>query len=307
MHSGVPVLSLLVALGVAPAAQAGGGDGDYAAGPGRASSRPGSTARATSRSAPAATCSWPRPAAAAPARASSAARAGVHGRDRRGDEDRPLGPPVRGSRRASPRWRTRPDNDNAIGPHGIMVLGNDRVLITNGGPTEPKDADGATDLRARRSPPRTRSPSLFGRVAADRPARTRDPASPTSGTSSATSTPTRTAGNPAVDSNPVDLLQRRRSARRRRRRRQRARHGRPLRPRREPRGLPEPRRRRTRSAGPADPDAGGADVGREGPGRPVLRQPAHRLPVPGRRREHLPRQPAHAARADRVRDAGSRT
>jgi hypothetical protein len=35
-----------------------------------------------------------------------------------------------------------PGNVNAIGPHGIMVLGDDRVFITNGGPTEPLDAAG---------------------------------------------------------------------------------------------------------------------------------------------------------------------
>ena len=46
---------------------------------------------------------------------------------------------------------------------------------------------------------------------------------------------------------------------------------------------------RTRSRRPADPDAGRADVGRRGPRPPLLRQPAHRLPVPARRRERLPR------------------
>jgi hypothetical protein len=33
-------------------------------------------------------------------------------------------------------------NTNAIGPHGIAVLGADHVFITNGGPTEPLDAAG---------------------------------------------------------------------------------------------------------------------------------------------------------------------
>src|ERR1044071_2596926 len=40
-------------------------------------------------------------------------------------------------------YANTPGNDNAIGPHGITVLGADRVYVTNGGPTEPKDASGA--------------------------------------------------------------------------------------------------------------------------------------------------------------------
>src|SRR3954453_21936363 len=40
-----------------------------------------------------------------------------------------------------------PGNDSAIGPHGIIVRGRDTVLIPNGGPTEPKDAAGNTILR----------------------------------------------------------------------------------------------------------------------------------------------------------------
>src|SRR4051812_12846192 len=56
-----------------------------------------------------------------------------------------------------------PNNDNAIGPHGIIVTDNDRVMITNGGPTEPKDAAGATIFRetlADQNP----VASLFGKV-----------------------------------------------------------------------------------------------------------------------------------------------
>ena len=48
--------------------------------------------------------------------------------------------------------------------------------------------------------------------------------------------------------------------------------------------------------GPADPAAGRAHVRREGARRLLLREPAHRLPVPGRRREHLPRQSDARAR-----------
>src|SRR6266545_4677315 len=40
-------------------------------------------------------------------------------------------------------YANTPDNTNAIGPHGITVLGADRVFVTNGGPTEPKDASGS--------------------------------------------------------------------------------------------------------------------------------------------------------------------
>ncbi len=56
-----------------------------------------------------------------------------------------------------------PNNDNAIGPHGVFVTDNDRVLITNGGPTEPKDAAGVTISRetlADQNP----VASLFGKV-----------------------------------------------------------------------------------------------------------------------------------------------
>jgi hypothetical protein len=40
-------------------------------------------------------------------------------------------------------YANTPGNTNAIGPHGITVLGADRVVVTNGGPTEPKDASGS--------------------------------------------------------------------------------------------------------------------------------------------------------------------
>ena len=98
-----------------------------------------------------------------------------------------------------------PNNDNAIGPHGLIVTDNDRVLITNGGPTEPKDATGATIFRetlADQNP----VASLFGKVLkinrhgrgvplADIWDYERD------------FNPDKAVGNPAVDSNAVDLLQ----------------------------------------------------------------------------------------------------
>jgi hypothetical protein len=97
-----------------------------------------------------------------------------------------------------------PGNTNAIGPHGITVLGSDHVYVTNGGPTEPKDAAGATILRdtlAAQNP----VADLFGRLLlikrhgdvrriADIWAFERDV------------NPDAEAGNPAIDSNAVDVL-----------------------------------------------------------------------------------------------------
>ena len=101
-------------------------------------------------------------------------------------------------------YANTPDNTNAIGPHGITVLGADRVFVTNGGPTEPKDATGATisrDTLAAQNP----AADLFGRLllikhhgqirkVADLWAFERDV------------NPDAAVGNPAVDSNPVDVL-----------------------------------------------------------------------------------------------------
>jgi hypothetical protein len=101
-------------------------------------------------------------------------------------------------------YANTPGNDNAIGPHGITVLGADRVFVTNGGPTEPKDASGAPisrDTLAAQNP----VADLFGRLllikhhgkirkVADIWAFERDV------------NPDAAVGNPAVDSNPVDVL-----------------------------------------------------------------------------------------------------
>ena len=101
-------------------------------------------------------------------------------------------------------YANTPDNTNAIGPHGITVLGADRVVVTNGGPTEPKDATGAPisrDTLAAQNP----VADLFGRLlrikhhgkirkVADIWAFERDV------------NPDAAVGNPAVDSNPVDVL-----------------------------------------------------------------------------------------------------
>src|SRR4051794_37009396 len=97
-----------------------------------------------------------------------------------------------------------PGNVNAIGPHGIMVLGDDRVFITNGGPTEPKDANGMTILRetlAAQNP----VASLFGRIVKIGRYGFFSPRADIWGFERAIN-PDRAIGNPAVDSNPVDLM-----------------------------------------------------------------------------------------------------
>ena len=101
-------------------------------------------------------------------------------------------------------YANTPGNLNAIGPHGITVLGADRVVVANGGPTEPKDESGAPisrDTLAGQNP----VADLFGRLlrikrhgqirkVADIWAFERDV------------NPDAAVGNPAVDSNPVDVL-----------------------------------------------------------------------------------------------------
>jgi hypothetical protein len=101
-------------------------------------------------------------------------------------------------------YANTPGDTNGIGPHGITVLGADQVLVTNGGPTEPKDRAGAPisrDTLAAQNP----VADLFGRLlrikhhgkirkVADLWAFERDV------------NPDAAVGNPAVDSNPVDVL-----------------------------------------------------------------------------------------------------
>ena len=102
-------------------------------------------------------------------------------------------------------YANTPTNENAIGPHGITVLGARQVYVTNGGPTNPSDANG-TILRetlAQQNP----VADLFGRLlrvkvngkirkVADIWDFERDV------------NPDKTVGNPAIDSNPVDVLHR---------------------------------------------------------------------------------------------------
>jgi len=126
----------------------------------------------------------------------------VHGRQRRGDKDSALGQPFRIAEGLAS-YANTPNNDNAIGPHGITVIG-DQVFITNGGPTEPKDATGATILRDQLAAQNDVA-NLFGQLLrlrrhgqpqqiADIWAFERDV------------NPDGVVGNPKIDSNPVDVL-----------------------------------------------------------------------------------------------------
>ena len=111
----------------------------------------------------------------------------MHGGHRRGDEDRPLGPPVadrRGPRldgqHARQRQRDRPARDHRAGPRQ--------------GADHQRRADGTQGRGRQHRSCATRSPTqnpvanLFGKVAADQPRREARSRSPTSGSSSAAST-----------------------------------------------------------------------------------------------------------------------
>ena len=97
-----------------------------------------------------------------------------------------------------------PGNDSAIGPHGILVLGKDTVIITNGGPTEPQDPAGNTILRETLT---AQNPvaNLFGRVLLigrhGRPLPLAD-----IWDFERRVNPDAAVGNPAIDSNPVGII-----------------------------------------------------------------------------------------------------
>jgi hypothetical protein len=98
-----------------------------------------------------------------------------------------------------------PGNTDAIGPHGIAVRGAHRVLVTNGGPTEPADANGnpiSRDTLAAQNP----VAGLFGRLLE---VRRRGGAARRIADVWAferASNPDAALGNPAIDSNVVDVL-----------------------------------------------------------------------------------------------------
>jgi hypothetical protein len=96
-----------------------------------------------------------------------------------------------------------PGNTNAIGPHGIFVRGN-QVYITNGGPTEPLDAN---NMRIERETLAAQNPvaNLFGRVLKIRHHGRVKSLADIYAFERAVN-PDAALGNPAVDSNAVDLL-----------------------------------------------------------------------------------------------------
>jgi hypothetical protein len=101
-------------------------------------------------------------------------------------------------------YANTPGDLNAIGPHGITVLDADRVFVTNGGPTEPKDESGATisrDTLTAQNP----VADLFGRLLRiERPGQIRNVADLWAFERDVN--PDAAVGNPAVDANPVDVL-----------------------------------------------------------------------------------------------------
>jgi hypothetical protein len=103
-----------------------------------------------------------------------------------------------------PSMANTPGNDSGIGPHGILVLGRDTVIITNGGPTEPKDAAGNTILRdtlAAQNP----AAKLFGRVLLIGPHGRPLPLADIWDFERRVN-PDAAVGNPAIDSNPVGII-----------------------------------------------------------------------------------------------------
>ncbi len=98
-----------------------------------------------------------------------------------------------------------PGNDSAIGPHGIIVQGRDKVLITNGGPTDPLDT--ATKKPILRDTLAAKNPvaNLFGKVLLIDPHGSAVPLADIWDFERRVN-PDAETGNAAIDSNPVDLL-----------------------------------------------------------------------------------------------------
>lgn len=63
-----------------------------------------------------------------------------------------------------PSMSNTPGLDSAIGPHGILVLGKDTVVITNGGPTEPKDLTTGATISRDALAAQNAAANLFGKV-----------------------------------------------------------------------------------------------------------------------------------------------
>jgi hypothetical protein len=101
-------------------------------------------------------------------------------------------------------YANTPNNDAGIGPHGIEVIADDTVLITNGGPTEPKDAAGnmiPRETLAAQNP----VADLFGRILLVNPHLRRPVKVADLWDFERDVNPDKNGGNPAIDANPVDL------------------------------------------------------------------------------------------------------
>ena len=109
-----------------------------------------------------------------------------------------------------PSMANDPGNGNGIGPHGITVIGRDEVFITNGGPTEPRALPAAPgeppgpDISREELAESTPQADLFGRVLWIRQHRAFKVADIWDFERRVN--PDAAVANPAVDSNPVDLL-----------------------------------------------------------------------------------------------------
>jgi len=104
-----------------------------------------------------------------------------------------------------PSMSNTPGLDSGIGPHGILVLGSDTVIITNGGPTEPKDLTTGATISRDTLAAENAAANLFGTVLLiDRrgtPRRLAD-----IWDFERRVNPDAAVGNPAIDSNAVAVI-----------------------------------------------------------------------------------------------------
>jgi hypothetical protein len=103
-----------------------------------------------------------------------------------------------------PSMSNTPGLDSAIGPHGIVVLGSDTVVITNGGPTEPKDQTTGATISRDTLAAQDRAAGLFGKVLLIGRHGKPLPLADIWAFERAVN-PDKAVGNPAVDSNPVGI------------------------------------------------------------------------------------------------------
>jgi hypothetical protein len=98
-----------------------------------------------------------------------------------------------------------PGNDSAIGPHGIIVRGRDKVLITNGGPTAPTDTATGAPISRDTLAKENSVANLFGKVLLINPQGSAIPLADIWDFERRVN-PDAAKGNPNIDSNAVDLL-----------------------------------------------------------------------------------------------------